>query len=158
MRARASFKPVFHASLISTLGSEDLCDSMLPLAWKSLSSVDSNREYLALLSYLPLKSYLTIPKFLCFTFQTQRQLNGARGLIGYSLQAQLLRRRFWTLSVWQDESALMEFVKNRPHSEIMDALAPHMKITHFTRWRVSGSELPLKWGEAKRRMPQKSVV
>jgi|SRR5437870_5761296 len=124
---------------------------MLASPWKSLSAIDANREYLALLSFLPLKSYLRIPKFLQFTLRTQRQLDTAKGLIGYSLQAQILRRRFWTLSAWEDETSLMDFVQHTPHAEIMDALAPHMERTGFVRWKVKGSELPLNWHEAKAR-------
>src|SRR6266852_6725003 len=79
---------------------------MLPLPWKTLAAPDSNREYLALLSFLPLKHYRMIPKFLWLTFETQRQLRNSKGLIGYSLHAQPLRRRFWTLSVWADQQSL----------------------------------------------------
>jgi len=38
-------------------------------------------------------------------------LEESRGLIGYSLLAHLLEKRFWTLSLWEDEDALMDFVR-----------------------------------------------
>ena len=37
----------------------------------------------------------------------QRQLRASRGLIGYSLRARLAVKRFWTLSAWEDEAALL---------------------------------------------------
>jgi hypothetical protein len=127
-------------------------EHMLPLPWKTLVAPESDREYLALLSFLPLKHYRMIPRFLWLTLETQRQLQKSAGLIGYSLQAEPLRRRFWTLSVWGDGAALMDFVRHAPHSKIMQSLAPHMGKTQFVQWKVTASEIPPSWNEAKSRM------
>ncbi|HEV2911699.1 MAG TPA: DUF3291 domain-containing protein [Pyrinomonadaceae bacterium] len=126
----------------------------MPTRWKSFAAPAPDREYLALLSYLPLKSYLRIPKFIKYTSQIERQLAEARGLVGYSLQAQLLSRKFWTLSVWEDEPALTEFVYRLPHSEVMKSLANDMDKTKFTQWKIQGAALPPRWDDAKRRMAQ----
>jgi len=56
-------------------------------------------RYLALISYLPLKHFRAVPKFFQCTFEIQRQLRTSPGLIGYSLEAQPLARKFQTLSV-----------------------------------------------------------
>ena len=126
---------------------------MLPLPWKTLTPPNSNTEYVALLSFLPLKQYRIIPKFLWLTFQTQRQLHNSKGLIGYSLHAQPLHRRFWTLSVWADQQSLMNFVREIPHGKIMQALQPHMDKTQFVQWKLTGAEVPPDWNQAKARMP-----
>jgi heme-degrading monooxygenase HmoA len=126
---------------------------MLPAAWKSLRPVEADREYLALFSYLPLKTYRKIPAFVRFSQQVQRQRSATPGVAGYSVQAQLLRRRFWTLSAWESQAALVDFVRHPPHSEIMRALAGHMGKTYVTKWSVKGSELPLNWATAKKRVP-----
>ena len=123
-----------------------------PNEWKSFRVADNDRECLALLSYLPLKKFWTIPKFLWRTSKIERQLSESRGLIGYSLHAEFLKKRFWTLSVWEDESSLRAFVSHLPHSRTMIDLAPHMAQTKFTRWKVKGSALPPDWDEAKGRM------
>ena len=61
---------------------------MPPLPWKTLTIPNRGKEYVALLSFLPLKHYRTIPLFFWLTFKTQQQLKRAKGLIGYSLQAE----------------------------------------------------------------------
>ena len=66
--------------------------------WITFAPPDSNREYFALLSYLPLKKFCAIPSFLRFTFQIQTQLRTTPGAVGYSLRAKPLSRNFWTLS------------------------------------------------------------
>jgi hypothetical protein len=125
---------------------------MPAMPWKSLRTAEPGREYLALLSYLPLRHFRAIPKFFRFTLETQKQLSSAAGLIGYALDAQPFRKRFWTLSVWEDSQALMNFVQHAPHSRIMQDLAPHMDKTQFVQWKVTVADLPVKWAEAKARM------
>jgi quinol monooxygenase YgiN len=124
------------------------------MPWKTIAKVEGSREYLALLSYLPLKKYRMIPRFLQFSFQIQRQLNNSPGVVGYSLRAKPLRRNFWTLSVWEDEKALQDFVRKVPHLDAMTSLIPHMGPTRFSQWRVVGSSLPLHWDDAMRRWSQ----
>ena len=116
--------------------------------WITFAPAEAHREYLALLSYLPLNKYSAVPGFFRFSFQIQKQLRATPGVIGYSLRAKLLSRDFWTLSVWQDQKTLMDFVSNMPHGEAMKAMTPHMGRTKITQWKVAGSALPLSWNEA----------
>ncbi|HEV2304880.1 MAG TPA: hypothetical protein VGR93_05135 [Candidatus Acidoferrales bacterium] len=109
-------------------------------------------KYIALLSFLPLKSFVMIPKFMWLTLQTQRQLSRSPGLIGYSLLAEPFHRRFWTLSAWQDSESLMDFVNQIPHSKIMQSLAPRMGKTRFVQWPVIAADIPLDWKAALSRM------
>ena len=86
--------------------------------------------------------------FFFYTAQVMKQLAKANGLLGYSLLARPLSKRFWTLSVWNNEEALRVFAQHPPHVSIIAALALHMDKTKFVRWAVKGSQLPLKWDEA----------
>ena len=122
--------------------------------WITFAPADANREYLALLSYLPLNKYSAVPSFFRFSFQVQKQLRGTLGVIGYSLRAQVSSRNFWTLSVWEDQKILMEFVAKLPHGEARRDMTPHMGRTRLTRWKVTGSSLPLSWSEAMQRLQQ----
>jgi quinol monooxygenase YgiN len=119
--------------------------------WRALGAADPNGEYVALLSYLPLKSYWRIPHFFLYTAQVTKQLASAEGMLGYSVLARPLSKQFWTLSAWKDDAALRTFVQYPPHVRIMTALTPHMGETKFVRWTVTGSQLPLRWDDALRR-------
>jgi heme-degrading monooxygenase HmoA len=59
--------------------------------------------------------------FFVYTTQVAKQLATADGLLGYSLLARPLSKRFWTLSVWKNEDALRAFVQHPPHGSIMAA-------------------------------------
>lgn len=128
----------------------------MDMPWTALAKVDADREYQALLSYLPLKTYAAVPRFFLFTFQIQKQLRGTPGVVGYALRAKPMNRKFWTLSAWEDDKALMDFVRKLPHSEAMKKLAARMDRTAFTRWKTPGSALPLKWEEAMQRAQQEA--
>lgn len=116
--------------------------------WRTFGSPDPNGDFVALLSYLPLKSHWRVMPFFFYTAQVMKQLAKANGLLGYSLLARPLSKRFWTLSVWNNEEALRVFAQHPPHVSIIAALALHMDKTKFVRWAVKGSQLPLKWDEA----------
>jgi len=120
--------------------------------WRTVGSPDPNGDIVALLSYLPLKSYWRVPPFFLYTAQVMKQLASAQGVLGYSLLARPLRKQFWTLSAWENAEALQAFVQHPPHVRIMDALTPHMDKASFVRWTVKGSQLPLRWDEALRRL------
>lgn len=124
----------------------------MDIPWKSLAAAEKDREYLALLSYLPLNRYSKIFAFMRFSGQINKQLRATPGAIGYSMRAKLFTRRFWTLSVWESSAALMDFVAKVPHSESMKAMAPFMGKTKFAQWKVSGAAVPLRWDEAIRRI------
>jgi len=116
--------------------------------WITFAPADAHREYHALLSYLPLNKYSAVPGFLRFSFQIQKQLRSTPGIVGYALRAKILSRNFWTLSVWEDQKALLEFVPKIPHGEAMKAMTAHMGSSKFTQCKVAGSSLPLSWNEA----------
>ncbi|HJU10080.1 MAG TPA: hypothetical protein VJ728_04345 [Candidatus Binataceae bacterium] len=124
---------------------------MPTLPWQSFNVAEPDRQYLILLTYLPLKQGWHIPTFMLHTTRIRGQLRRSRGLVGYSLRAELWAKRFWTLPAWQDEIALQTFTQGRPHSDTMIAMTPRMGATKFIRWKLKGSELPPSWDEALKR-------
>jgi hypothetical protein len=112
--------------------------------WRTVDCPDPKGDVVALLSYLPLKSYWRVLPFLLDTAQVMRLFASARGLVGYSLLARPLLKRFWTLSAWESADALRAFVQHPPHVRIMAALTPHMNKTRFVRSTVKGSQLPFR--------------
>ena len=116
--------------------------------WETLRQPDPVREYLVLLSELPLKHWRDLGVFLLYTWRIQGQLRRTPGLLGYSLRAHIRQLQFWTLSVWEGEEALQQFVVEDPHRHVMLALRGKMEETHFARWHMRGAELPPRWPDA----------
>jgi heme-degrading monooxygenase HmoA len=125
---------------------------MPTLPWKTFIPPSPDEDYLVMASALPLKRYATTPRFFRYFMAIRKQLAGANGLVGYSLRAELLARRYWTLSVWEGEEELTAFMGSPPHVEIMRNLGPDMGKTKFIRWTVPGSEAAVSWPEALERL------
>jgi hypothetical protein len=53
---------------------------MPELKWKSFIEASPDREYLALISYLPLKNLWALPKFVSYTLAIHNQLKESHGL------------------------------------------------------------------------------
>ncbi|MEO8664921.1 MAG: hypothetical protein ABI462_05435 [Ignavibacteria bacterium] len=123
---------------------------MKPNKWCKLKVADDQKEYIALLSHLPLKKHWSIPSVIKNTSIIDKQLRETKGLIGFAFQAEIIKKQFWTLSVWDDRTSLNDFVSKIPHSDVMITLAPHMRQTKFTEWSIKGSDLPPDWNEAKK--------
>ena len=127
---------------------------MPSVPWTRVSPPVSGKTYLALISYLPLRSFRAVPAFFRYSIQIRRQLKSTPGVLGYSLQAKPFARKFWTLSVWEDQQSLDNFVRRIPHSEIMRKMVPHMGKSQFAQWPVTAAEIPPNWAAAKARLKQ----
>ena len=125
---------------------------MPALPWKTLQAIDSDRQYVAMASHLPLLAQRSVPGFLRDTMRIRRQLARAPGLVGYALNAELTRRTFWTFSAWVDEPSLSEFAAAEPHRRLTQRLQPRMGETRFQFFPIRGRDLPLSWSEVRRRL------
>jgi hypothetical protein len=117
--------------------------------WRRITPPDPAQHYLAMLTFLPLRGYAQIPRFMRYSFAIQKQVERSPGAIGISVRAKPMSNQYWTLSVWTDERALMDFVRKEPHARSMTAF--HMGPTKFTRWKIAGSDVPPSWKDALRR-------
>jgi hypothetical protein len=128
---------------------------MPALPWIKVSEPDRDAVYVVMASRIPLRSYAQVPSFLRATSRIRRQLAKADGLIGYSLDAKLLAKTFWTLSVWRDQQALDTFAGAEPHRGLTAAIRPHMNPTTFVTWISPGSDVPVKWETARQHVGRK---
>jgi hypothetical protein len=122
------------------------------LPWLERQPIDPQREYVVMASRLPLRSYRFIPGFLRDTLQIRRQLGQTPGLVGYTLNAGLVRKTFWTFSVWEDQASLDKFAASDPHRRIIGRLRPRMNPTRFEFFSAPGSDLPLTWEQITARV------
>ena len=122
---------------------------MPKLPWTaSETAAVPDQKYLVMASFLPLKSLATTVRFMRHVMAIRKQLRTAEGLIGYTLWAKPMSKRYWTLSVWESEEALHRFMATQPHAHVMKDLRPHMNPTKFVQWNVPGSAAHPTWDEA----------
>jgi hypothetical protein len=118
---------------------------MPALAWTSRSTPDPQATYVVMGSRLPLRGYRFIPRFLAHSMKIRRQLATAEGLIGYALNARLVHKEFWTVSVWQERDDLERFAAANPHATIIRTKPERMAQSKFVFWTCEGRDVPIAW-------------
>ena len=109
-------------------------------------------ELHVLTSRLPLRKYTDVPRFLMWTMRIRKQLRTAPGCAGYTLDAKLLRKTFWTLSAWSDKAAMDAFVREGAHSSMLVAMRGRIGNPKFIETPGGAEDLPLKWSDARERI------
>jgi quinol monooxygenase YgiN len=110
------------------------------LPWTARAEMEPGIDYLVMASHLPLKRISSTVRFFRGVSTVRKQLATADGLVGYTLRAKPLARDYWTLSVWEDERALREFMRTPPHVQLMTSLKPLMGPTKFVTWKISAAD------------------
>src|SRR5262245_1152876 len=65
-------------------------EGMPATPWKTLRTPQTNREYVVMLTHLPMRKPTKLPAFLGYVRKIRTQLDRADGLVGYSLLAKPL--------------------------------------------------------------------
>lgn len=124
---------------------------MPPSPWRTVAVPADNRDLLAIMSYLPVRTFGAEFRVLRFAARIRKQLHQCPGLVGYSMKVKILTKEFWTLSAWTDERSLQRFVHAGVHAISMHELKPFMARTKFTRWTIRAGEVPISWKDALQR-------
>lgn len=126
---------------------------MPALPWIHVQTADDDHADLTMIaSRLPLRSHRHIPRFLWHTWLVQRQLARSPGLVGYSLDARLLGKTFWTVSAWKNRPDLGAFDRSSPHRAAKDAIRPAMLPSTLVMWSCRPDLLPVPWQEVRGRI------
>jgi len=120
--------------------------------WKQFHTMEPELDYVVLASVLPILRIGTTLRMMQYSTAVRRQLSDTAGLVGYSLDAKPWAKRYFTLSIWDDETSLRAFVARPPHLEIMKRLDGDMGDTKFTQWTIRGSEPRPTWSDARQRL------
>lgn len=121
------------------------------LKWRWSAAADPDKQYLALATYLELKSGWGLPRFEWHSLRVHRQMSRSPGLIGFSFNGRF-PKRYWTVSVWEDGRSLGEFIRTDAHSDAMKATTPLMAKFNTVRWKIDGGDTPPTWQEAFARL------
>ena len=125
---------------------------MPDIPWTAAGDMEPGREYVVMASHLPLRRLTSTLRFFRAVAAIRKQLRSAEGLVGYTLRARPLARKYWTLSVWDDRATLAQFMRTPPHVGIMSSLKPLMAPTRFVQWQITAAEGRPSWSDALERL------
>ncbi len=109
---------------------------MLTIPWTSPKN-QAHISTLTQISRLELARARDVPGFLITALRIRRVALQTPGVGGISLRAQPLRRTFWTLSTWHDETAIGEFMRSEAHRAVMVKYRNRMAGSHFHTWTAA---------------------
>jgi hypothetical protein len=69
-------------------------------------------------------------------------VRASEGAYGLALDAQPLRKTFWTLSAWTDQTAMDAFVRTSPHVDVMQKFGSRLQDAGFQTFTIAARELP----------------
>ena len=124
---------------------------MPKLPW-TRGSFRADTDLFVLTSKLPLNRYRDVPRFLRWSLKIRRQLLSDPACAGFTLDAQLARKTFWTLSAWQDRDAMMRFVRSGKHAAMLNDMAGRLGHSKFAESATAATDLPLDWAAAWQRL------
>ncbi|OCC10627.1 DUF3291 domain-containing protein [Streptomyces sp. PTY087I2] len=123
---------------------------MPTLPWTTPNPARPDTTAFVMASRLEVKSRKHTPRFFLKSLSAWGQVRKAPGALGASLEAQLLKGVFYTLSAWEDKDALYTYARTEPHKSVMTGLRSVMGSSTFTFWEVPVAQLPITWEDAKR--------
>jgi hypothetical protein len=124
---------------------------MVEIKWTPLSEPQHENTYLAYAGYAERKSAWSYIPFLLRSRKIQKQLQTAKGLIGFTARLEFLSKKVVQLAVFNDEAALKQFAHSGQHALCMGQTKSSMKWLKQATWNIAGSEIPPKISEAIKR-------
>ena len=117
------------------------------------TEIDSAKQtdYTCVATFLPLKSWKYMLSFQRLSSKVLKQIKENEGAANYAVRADLLKKHFWTLSIWKDQDSLRRFIMTEPHATA---------VKKFTEWAGEGSafvewsspENTIDWPEAFKKL------
>lgn len=77
-----------------------------------------------------------------------KNLKHEQGYLGHSVRIGIFADRAWTMTVWQDEVSLKNFIYGNTHKTAMKLGTSALKSARFANVVVNRSEVPLSWKKA----------
>ena len=102
------------------------------------------------LTRLRVRSSRFVPLFALYTFRSLRQVKKASGFQKGALLADR-RWTFWTLTAWDTQESMRQFMTSGTHKEAMPRLLHWCDEASVARWTQPEATLP-SWTEADKRM------
>ncbi|HYW00480.1 MAG TPA: hypothetical protein VE862_03365 [Candidatus Acidoferrum sp.] len=108
-------------------------------------------EFHCVATFLPVRSWGYVIPFMKMSGRVEEQLKQTLGLSRYSVRADFLHKRFWTLTVWKDKKFVESFVQVEPHAEAVRKFKDWAgKGAAFVEWNSTNSAID--WDTAMQKL------
>jgi heme-degrading monooxygenase HmoA len=88
--------------------------------------------------------------FWTHTFRVVDAVSGQPGYLGHSVRRELWGKEAWTMTVWNDEASMRDFVRSDIHQAANRAVMSGVAGARFAHVTLDRSQIPLSWETAER--------
>lgn len=140
--------------MLSTLSALSACSISTPLTGPGFNRADGvtapgTGDLLAVVTLAERRGDAAKNKLFWTNVHAVRaSLDEQPGFVAHSIRRQLIGKRAWTLTVWQDEASLSNFVRSPAHAKAMQQSAADLESMAFARLSVLRAAMPLSWEDA----------
>lgn len=117
---------------------------MPTMPWTAIAPAESPGVHLVVTEFR-LARLRDTPAFLRDSRRVTAQMRTAEGLVGYALQARILRRTYRTVSAWRSPADARAFGRSGAHGRIAAAAAAGTRPSALARWDAPASAMPPTW-------------
>ena len=117
----------------------------MPLSWVPITEIEPDRESVVIATRFGVKSRGRMPQIFSAAETLISSFSATPGLVGYSLRANVLNSSLWTMSAWNSDLELRQFVGGPAHGLVMKQTVEWMESSRFVTSTSKGSELPTSW-------------
>ena len=121
---------------------------MVTVSWQAYKEVDPSTTYLAYGAVAERTSAWSYFSFLMRARKVQKQLETARGVVGFTARLEFLNKKVVQLAIFDDSTALKEFSQTGQHILCSKQTKASMKWLKNKTWGILGSDIPPKIEDA----------
>ena len=122
------------------------------------SKFPKEKDVVLSITYIEInKSSSELSKFWEHVFSIRNKMNENPGVLGVSIRKSIFSNKAWTMSIWEDESSLENFVEGERHRTAIKEGRTTILKTKFYRSTIKYSELPISWEDAERLVEEKGI-
>ena len=129
-----------------------LVREMVTISWQRFKEADPSKVYLAYGAYLERKTAWSYFDYLMRARKVQKQLEKAKGVVGFTARLEFLSKKAVQVAVFDDEKSLEEFAHAGQHALCSKEKKDSMNWRKTATWNISASEIPLKLEETINRI------
>ncbi len=121
---------------------------MVEIKWTPVLEADPKREYVAFSEIAESKSAWSYFSWLMRARKIAKQLETAKGVVGYTARLEFFSRKGVMVAVFEEEQALIGFSHAGQHAQCMKQFKNTTTKFQRAQWTISGSAIPLKVDDA----------
>jgi heme-degrading monooxygenase HmoA len=89
------------------------------------------------------------------TMRVVDSLASHKGYLGHKIRRQFFGNEAWTMTVWEDEASLQNFVVGKRHQDAIKNGLDALVKARFVRFKITKSGIPISWDDAEKIMDER---